>query len=414
MENFLHALHPKRARPSSHPEVLRRRGQMTGMAYRLLWGLGILLALVAVATRWADTTAITALFETRTVSIGTAIGAAGLVVLASLIRRTRLPILQGIIVAAAVVNALPVTWPYTTRNLTFYADGLSFSGTVFLPQDEPAAGVVFLHGSGTSTRNDFAYHAKQLARRGIAAFAYDKRGSGESEGNTWVNYIAYADDAAAAFSALETSYPALTGRIGYFGHSEGGWVAPVAAAQTMSAYIVVTGTTTMSPAEQVLYQAVHEVETAFGLAAGAQTQALQQDVLSWQRTGEAREGLDADLRIAASEPWFDAARLPDRLYERDDYAWWISVMDFDPSPWWRQVDTPVLALWGSEDNRSDPTESRYRLEDLISAPYDAAIYPQADHMVLVWANGEGVPPPTFPEGMMDMVAIWIKEQGKAG
>lgn len=78
--------------------------------------------------------------------------------------------------------------------------------------------------------------------------------------------------------------------------------------------------------------------------------------------------------------------------------------------WWPRAGAPVLAVWGGEEDRSGPRESRDRLEDLVAGPFEAEIYPGADHMVLIWPNGEGVPPPAFADGFMDRVGGWIERQ----
>jgi len=58
-------------------------------------------------------------------------------------------------------------------------DGLAYA--LFLPEAEPRAGVVILHGSGSAKESHFDF-ARGCRADGIAALAYDARGHGRSEG----------------------------------------------------------------------------------------------------------------------------------------------------------------------------------------------------------------------------------------
>jgi uncharacterized protein len=58
-------------------------------------------------------------------------------------------------------------------------NGLSYA--LFLPDGEPRAGVVILHGAGSAKESHFDF-ARGCRADGIAALAYDARGHGRSEG----------------------------------------------------------------------------------------------------------------------------------------------------------------------------------------------------------------------------------------
>ena len=58
-------------------------------------------------------------------------------------------------------------------------DGLAYA--LFLPEGEPRAGVVVLHGAGSAKESHFDF-ARGCRADGIAALAYDARGHGRSEG----------------------------------------------------------------------------------------------------------------------------------------------------------------------------------------------------------------------------------------
>jgi hypothetical protein len=70
-----------------------------------------------------------------------------------------------------------------------------------------------------------------LAAHGVGAFVYDKRGTGGSGGEFTANFLQLADDAAAAAQMLAERSEVDPQRIGFAGFSQGGWVAPLAAAR---------------------------------------------------------------------------------------------------------------------------------------------------------------------------------------
>jgi hypothetical protein len=100
--------------------------------------------------------------------------------------------------------------------------GLSYA--LFLPEREPSAGVVILHGAGSAKESHFDF-ARVARERGVAALAYDARGHGRSEGAFGPDAI---DDALAMTELLGEHVP----RIGLRGSSLGGFCAIVAAAQS--------------------------------------------------------------------------------------------------------------------------------------------------------------------------------------
>jgi hypothetical protein len=93
---------------------------------------------------------------------------------------------------------------------------------------------VLVHGSGAQTRNGFyghiRYMAEAYARAGIAALAYDKRGTGESQGQyDTAGFATLADDAAAALRYLRARNDIDGDRLGLSGVSQAGWLSAMAA-----------------------------------------------------------------------------------------------------------------------------------------------------------------------------------------
>jgi uncharacterized protein len=108
-------------------------------------------------------------------------------------------------------------------------DGLSYA--LFLPEDEPVAGVVVLHGAGSAKESHFDF-ARGCRDDGIAALAYDARGHGDSGGSFGPGAI---DDALAMVALLRAHAP----RVALRGSSMGAFQAIHAGARDPAVCAVV-------------------------------------------------------------------------------------------------------------------------------------------------------------------------------
>jgi uncharacterized protein len=103
-------------------------------------------------------------------------------------------------------------------------DGLAHA--LFLPEGEPRAGVVILHGAGSAKESHFDF-ARGCRAEGIAALAYDARGHGRSHGRFGPGAV---DDALAMVALLRGHVEQVALR----GSSMGGFQAIHAAARDPS------------------------------------------------------------------------------------------------------------------------------------------------------------------------------------
>ena len=77
----------------------------------------------------------------------------------------------------------PVT--YTEEDVSFKSGDIILSGTLIHPNiRSPYPVIVFVHGSGKMTRETMRNRAYLFVKNGIASLIYDRRGRGESEGNS--------------------------------------------------------------------------------------------------------------------------------------------------------------------------------------------------------------------------------------
>ena len=89
------------------------------------------------------------------------------------------------------------------------SDGVRLPFRAWMPEQEPKAVVLALHGMNDS-RNAWEYPAPDLAKAGIAVFAPDQRGFGAAPGRgLWAGAARMVDDAADMVVALKATYPGL-------------------------------------------------------------------------------------------------------------------------------------------------------------------------------------------------------------
>lgn len=134
--------------------------------------------------------------------------------------------------AGREVLSAPKISQYHTDVVRFHRDSATLEGTVYAPTTPGRhPGVVFVHGSGPADRRLYAPYAQYLARHGIVAFVYDKRGSGRSTGGDWkrATFDMLAHDALAAVELLRGRADVDSAFVGIHGSSQSGWVGPLAA-----------------------------------------------------------------------------------------------------------------------------------------------------------------------------------------
>jgi uncharacterized protein len=322
-----------------------------------------------------------------------------------------------------VRRVTPRPLPYAEVSVTFRNGDVALAGTLAIPRTpgrHPA--VVLIHGSGPQSRwGTNRYIADRFARAGIAALAYDKRGSGDSTGD-WrkATYDDLAHDALAAVALLAARADVDPARIGIHGHSEGGLVAPLAAslAPHRIAFVVAEDTATSRVRDQDLYRVTNDINAKDWPAEDKQKAlaiyALFLDVISGDKPYADFETASAP---AKNEKWFQYLGLPPKGHWL--WQWYPKRANYDMLTPWRGLARPVLLVYGERDKLVPVDESIRRIEDQLDAghaPYTALIVPRAEHNLTIQPQpGE----PFFwwrqAPGLIDTVAAWVQScTGPAG
>jgi dienelactone hydrolase len=285
---------------------------------------------------------------------------------------------------------------YREREVSFKNGDVTLSGTLILPasgQKFPA--VVVTHGSAPQNERGFYKSwALHFARKGIAALIYDKRGSGKSSGETRAASMEdLADDAVAGVNLLKALPEIDNRKIGVVGHSQGGWIAPLAATKSKDvAFVVASAASGVSPDKQSIYHRANVMreagfsEDAVKIASDLRERLYRTGrmILESDPNAEAeRKKVSAELEKYAKEPWLEAAALPPNLDNDKPTRGGLQLLFFEPVPMWEKVKVPVLLIWGDKDSVVPVAEGKTIIERALkkagNKDVTVKIFPNVNH-----------------------------------
>jgi dienelactone hydrolase len=337
--------------------------------------------------------------------------------------------------------ATPVPPPYREEEVTFTSPAGTFAGTLTAPSGagvHPA--VLLITGSGPQNRDEelfgfkpFRLIADHLTRHGIVVLRCDDRGVGGTtatrEGMTTADL---ADDALAGVAFLKTRSEVDAKRIGLLGHSEGGVVAPMAAARSNDVAFIVLVSGSGVTGERLMLDQAEAIGRAGGATAAdlASEAALQRRLFQAARRGEGWDSVTAEARALAIEK---LKALPDEQRKAigdigafADQAiagqlamvrspWFRFFIDYDPAADLAKVRCPVLALFGEKDLQVPAESNRQAVAAALAhggnRNVTIKVLPGANHLYQKAATGS---PNEYPElakefvpGFLDTISAWI-------
>ena len=260
----------------------------------------------------------------------------------------------------------------------------------------PAA--VTITGSGSQTRDEelwpllqgyrlFGEVAEGLGRAGIAVLRCDDRGAGGSGGHAESATTAdLAGDTRAQVRWLRAEAGIDPARIALIGHSEGGMIGPMVAAEDarIAAVVIMAG-----PAKNGVEVLVDQVQWPIRTAAGLTPEA---------RDSQLAEAARAVRASAPSIPWLQ----------------WFRT--YEPLPTIRRLRQPVLILQGALDRQVSAGQA-----DTLAATLRAAgnrrvaleVYPRLNHLFLP-SSSDGSPAEypsltdtRIPAAVLDRLTGWL-------
>jgi pimeloyl-ACP methyl ester carboxylesterase len=301
-------------------------------------------------------------------------------------------------------------------------DGTKLHGVLVEPVDPPhkPALVVLVHGSEKSSPIG-RYYQLLPAAQGVSVFAYDKRGTGGSSGVYTQDFDVLSDDAAAAVAEARRLAAGRFSRIGLWGGSQGGWVAPAAALKSHADFVEVAFGMVATPIEQDQWQVDLQLrERGFPdsiLPEVHEVTAATADVARSNFTAHFDE-LDRVKAKFRDRPWFskiDGQYSSELLQGKIDQAREESPQvpwDYDSEAVLRQLKIPQLWVMAEDDSEAPVGRSIERLQALkrAGAPIEIVVFPHTDHGIRLYTvDAEGQHHPgRMAEGYLRLMADWIK------
>ena len=259
-------------------------------------------------------------------------------------------------------------FPYKEESINFTNAGYTFNGTLTLPEHftKSTPVVLMVTGSGQQNRDEelfshkpFAVIADALARKGIASLRYDDRGWGNKSIN-FANFTTddFRQDAAAALPLLRSRF----NKVGILGHSEGGTIAFMLAAEGKADFIVSLAGMAISGKETLVMQN-HQALSALGMRkemVNNYCEAIGKIFDEIANGKKANEIATDNIPEALKPTIIKSLQQADNPYIRH-------FLTIDVSKQLSKIKCPVLALNGTKDIQVDCTANTTQLEKGLTA-----------------------------------------------
>lgn len=311
--------------------------------------------------------------------------------------------------------------------VAFNNAGAQLRGTLILPPGQARSPVVVVYHSASDALEAaplYRHLVEMLPTLGIGVFTFDRRGSGRSSGPSAAgSFVTLADDGIAARRAL-AALPGVDPRaIGYWGLSQGGWLAALAAQRDPDCAFAISVSAPMVTADVQMRFAVANILRIRGFDQEAIDQAVgaRLAVDDFMRGRIDRESAQRIVTTASAQPWFRFTYMGPTFADPASSNWAREIAN-DPLKALRDTNKPVLVIYGSTDPWVPVSISVERIQDLMRTRrnVELRIIAGADHAMMSSATPlEQVDPertasqaPEAPE-YFGVMAQWLTANGFA-
>jgi pimeloyl-ACP methyl ester carboxylesterase len=272
-------------------------------------------------------------------------------------------------------------YPYGSEKVTFEnrKANITLAGTLTIPKNKNVfPTVILISGSGPQNRDEelmghkpFLVLSDYLTRNGIAVLRYDDRGFGESTGDFSTATTAdFATDVKSAIAYLKSRKDIDNTRIGLIGHSEGGLIAPMVAAESTDVGFIILMAGSGIRGDKLLLRQEELIERVLGTPETEIKNLLETNAKIFDAILSSKDdkNLRSKLKLILEESFegTSAPKTPDGMTEEEFIAaqinqftspWVKYFLRYDPSENLEKVKFPVMAINGEKDLQVPPEEN---------------------------------------------------------
>lgn len=330
---------------------------------------------------------------------------------------------------------------FQTEQFTFESAGNTLDGLLDVPKDKsPSATIIIVHGYGKTNvveQNWFYNLRSRFTQIGLNVVIWDKPGCGSSEGEFDINQpvASSADEVVAAVKMLRESKIKGSEKIGLWGISRAGWIAPLAMKMdtTIAFWISISGTDDKENGRYLIYSNL--------LIEGRSQEEADQLIAEWQNSfntlwqnGTYEQYLAASPNLS-NDPFMKLMNW-DGYYSREDFEkeqakynsgeilvdredeLMIYVPDFKQLL--SSIGKPVLAMFGEKDTNVDWRKTLKLYQETIGANPNASLtiksFPNANHILKQCDTGgiremnQQAWDAPYAEGYYKTMLTWLQAQ----
>lgn len=231
------------------------------------------------------------------------------------------------------------------EDISFESNDLKINGTIWHPKNRENKAIVMLTSSGNADRSASRAEAILFAQMGFTAFHYDKRGTGNSEGN-WqtasIQELAMDDINAINYFSQKTGIP--LSNIGIKGSSQGATKIPFVLGELED---LKYGIAVSCPGTTLLESDLNYWKNRNAEVIGNEIEdavLLQRKVFEFIAGIQTKSELEKVIDVERSKSWFEHIWIPNLDEVQTD-----KKLRFSPIPYFEKTKQPILMLQGDMD-----------------------------------------------------------------
>ena len=301
--------------------------------------------------------------------------------------------------------------------------------------------LIFISGSGPQNRNEellghkpFLVLADYFTRKGFAVLRYDDRGVGKSTGDfSQATTADFASDVESAVKFLQHHFVVNPTKIGLMGHSEGGVIAPMVAANpsnSVAFIVLLAGTGIKGDSLLLLQQALIAQAEGMNLTLLKENQQLNRELFQMVNLYE-----DEKILNAAVDAYFEQHPLNTELLAETGQTstefqqalrnqllnpWMRYFLRLDPQIALKKVTCPVLAINGSKDLQVPAAQNIPAIKTAIESngnkQVSVEMLPNLNHLFQTCTTGSlseyATIEETFSPVALKVIEKWLKKSAQ--